>query len=84
MGQNAFEGCNQLNTVHWNAQSYTSKYPFVDIKNKVKIFIFGEDVEHISSLFCNDMSNQTSIIWRATHYNGAMPLSKVMKQVINH
>lgn len=79
----AFEGCTMLYTVHWDAAFYTGLYPFADVKSKVKSFIFGENVKHISSLFCDDMSTQTAIIWRATNYDGTMPLSKVLKQVLS-
>ena len=79
---NAFEGCTMLYTVLWDAKFYAGTYPFVDIKSKIKSFIFGENVQHISSLFCDDMSNQTAIMWRATNYDGTIPLQKVLKQVL--
>ena len=79
---NAFYGCNALATISWNAETYTGPYPFKSIASKVKNFIFGENVKHITSLFCEDMSTQTAIMWRATDYDCTVPLRKVLKQVV--
>ncbi len=81
IGADAFEGCYMLNKVLWNAKSYTGKYPFGNRNLKVKSFIFGENVEHISSFFCNNMSNLTSILWNAKSYKGIPPLERVHNQV---
>ena len=60
--ENAFEDCNQLTSIIWNAQKCNDfdsieKNPLYGIKDNITSFVFGEEVEHIPAYLCYEMNN---------------------------
>ena len=60
--ENAFEDCNHLTSIIWNAQKCNDfesveKNPLYGIKDNITSFVFGEEVEHIPAFLCYEMNN---------------------------
>ena len=67
----AFHGCTSLTSVVWDAkncndfalnnkESYPTS-PFYNLRSKITLFSFGEDVEHIPAYLCYGMDKLTTI-----------------------
>lgn len=59
--QHVFDGCNKINSIHWNARHYKDPYlapyaPFYPIRDSITSFTFGDSVQHIPAYICNGMS----------------------------
>ena len=67
IGDCAFQYCNSLTSVIWNAENCDdywvteSSRPFYDC-SQITSFTFGDSVKHIPAYLCYDMSSLTSII----------------------
>ena len=57
-----FYGCSSLTSIEWNVKSWNGSNPFSSIRQQIKTFNFGDDVEKIPNSFCKGMSNLTSTI----------------------
>ena len=72
IGDDAFHGCTSLTSVVWNAkncndfalnnnkESYPTS-PFYNLRSKITLFSFGEDVEHIPAYLCYGLDKLNSI-----------------------
>ena len=61
IGENAFEGCSNIKSIHWNVrtcadpQIYTQA-PFYPLRDSITEFTFGDSVRHIPNYLCHSMS----------------------------
>ncbi len=66
IGKYAFDGCNSLSSIAWNAKSCKlsnnmSDAPFYDIRTQITSFTFGDSVKTIPAYLCHGMEKLTSI-----------------------
>ena len=63
IGDEAFYGCSALTQVTWNAINCAdfSNGPFNDSRSNIKVFIFGNQVEHIPAFLCYGMDKLTQV-----------------------
>lgn len=57
----AFENCQSLKSVYWNACNYNGDSPFYAIKSNITSFTFGPDIKAVGSV-CSGMTNLTTVI----------------------
>ena len=64
IGNNAFDGCYEIDSVVWNAEyckSNDNKSPFSDIASQISSFTFGNEVEFLPNYLCKNMYLLNSI-----------------------
>ena len=60
IGDTPFWSCDALTSIQWNAKKCIAN-PFSGIRDQIRTFIFGDNVEYIPAGLCNSMSKLKSI-----------------------
>lgn len=61
IGDNAFYGCTNIKSIHWNLRTCTdpdiyTQAPFYSLHDSITTFTFGDSVRHIPAYLCHSMS----------------------------